>query len=148
MKFYKRWIGDYQRDTQHLSLAEHGAYGLMLDIHYATEKPLPRDRDAVYRLLRAVTKAEQAAVDAVLSQFWTVTSDGWVNGKAADVMAEASERSEQAREAARQRWAENPGRSANASSDDANAPQDASSDDANASKNACTQTPKRIDFRC
>ena len=141
MKFYKRWIGDYQRDTGHLSIAEHGAYTLMLDIHYATEKPLPGDRIALYRLLRAVTEGEQAAVDVVLDQFWTETVDGWVNGRAADVMAEAAERSKKARESARQRWTENPGNDADALKKDANAPENDADAHADASKTDATTPP-------
>lgn len=41
MNFFKLYIGDYQRDTAHLSVTEHGAYLLMLQHYYATEKPLP-----------------------------------------------------------------------------------------------------------
>ena len=59
MNFYKHYIGDYQRDTGHLSLAEHGAYRLMLDAFYATGKPLPADKKALYRLLRAATAVER-----------------------------------------------------------------------------------------
>ena len=36
MIFYKRYLGDYQRDTGHLSMLEHGAYTLLLDAFYAT----------------------------------------------------------------------------------------------------------------
>ena len=76
MNFYKHYIGDYQRDTGHLSLAEHGAYRLMLDAFYATGKPLPADKKALYRLLRAATPIERKAIDFVCAQFWETTSTG------------------------------------------------------------------------
>ena len=79
MNFYKRWIGDYQRDTGHLTMVEHGAYALMLDAVYATGKPLPRDGRRLRRLLGAVEPDEREAVKAVLDQFWTLTDDGWIN---------------------------------------------------------------------
>ena len=83
MNFYKHYIGDYQRDTGHLSLAEHGAYRLMLDAFYATGKPLPADRKALYRLLRAATQVERKAIDSVCAQFWETTSAGLTNRRAA-----------------------------------------------------------------
>ena len=104
MNFWKRWIGDYQRDTGHLSLTEHGAYTLLLDVHYATERPLPSDRMAIYRLLRAIGKDEQTAIDSVLSQFWKETEDGWVNDRAADEIEKSHSASDAARNAAKKRW--------------------------------------------
>ena len=83
MNWYKRYIGDYQRDTGHLSMVEHGAYTLMLDAYYATAKPLPANQEVLFRLLRAVTTKEQSAVKAVLGQFWHLTEDGWINARAA-----------------------------------------------------------------
>ena len=81
MNWYKHYIGDYQRDTGHLSMVEHGAYRLMLDTHYATEAPLPKTNSVLFRLLRAFTEAEQEAVVAILSQYWTETPGGYVNDR-------------------------------------------------------------------
>ena len=44
MNWYKRYIGDYQRDTGHLSMVEHGSYTLMLDTYYATGRPYRRKK--------------------------------------------------------------------------------------------------------
>ena len=30
MNYWRKYIGDYQRDTAHLSLIEHGAYHMLL----------------------------------------------------------------------------------------------------------------------
>lgn len=76
MNYYERYCGDYGRDTAHLSLMEHGAYTLMLDVYYATEKPLPASLDALYRICRAMSKDEQRAVKSVAEQFFPVGSDG------------------------------------------------------------------------
>jgi uncharacterized protein YdaU (DUF1376 family) len=70
MKWYKRFPGDYSRDTAHLSMIEHGAYALMLDVAYGTTKPLPAERRALYRILRAETQAEKVAVDKIAVEFW------------------------------------------------------------------------------
>ena len=82
MNFYKRFIGDYQRDTGHLSVLEHGAYTLLLDAFYATERPLPENKNTLYRLVRANTKREREAVDFVLSEFWSLEGGKWLNRRA------------------------------------------------------------------
>ena len=82
MNFYKHFIGDFQRDTGHLSLAQKGAYRGMLDHYYATERPLPLDLTAIARLVGAVSAAEKSAVESVLREFWTQTPDGWINPRA------------------------------------------------------------------
>lgn len=85
MNFYKRFMGDYQRDTGHLSLAEHGAYTLLLDHYYSTHAPLPEDLTALYRLCRAMTKGEQSAVKSVAEQFFPVEDDGLRHCARADI---------------------------------------------------------------
>lgn len=84
MNYYERYPGDYLRDTQHLSLAQHGAYTLLMDTYYATEKPFPAALDAVYRICRAMSKAEQAAVRAVCDEFFPVGDDGLRRNKRID----------------------------------------------------------------
>lgn len=106
MNFFKLYIGDYQRDTAHLSVTEHGAYLLMLQHYYATEKPLPTGK-ALHRMMRAQDKAERDAIDAVVAQFWEETPEGLVNGRAdveitkAGAQAETNRAIAQAREARR-----------------------------------------------
>ena len=94
VNFYKRYIGDYQRDTGHLSMLEHGAYTLLLDVHYATSSPLPADRLMIYRMARAVTARERKAVDVILEQFWALTKEGWTNARAASEMEKARKQAE------------------------------------------------------
>lgn len=79
MHYYSRNIGDYLKDTNGLSLIEHGAYGLLLDWAYANEKPLPLEEERLHRICCAVTKQDRQAVKAVLVQFWTLEKDGWTH---------------------------------------------------------------------
>lgn len=102
--YYQQHIGDYAKDTAHLSMLEHGAYRLMLDIAYATEKPLPRDQQAIYRLVRARSHAEKLAVDVVLGEFWIESEDGWHNKRAEEELAKTRAKSEKARGSAAARW--------------------------------------------
>ena len=104
MNFFKLYIGDYQRDTAHLSMAEHGAFLLMLQTFYATEKPLPKQKH-LHRMLRAQNRAEREAIDSVVKQFWVETEHGLVNLRAeveikkAALQADTNRAIAQAREA-------------------------------------------------
>jgi uncharacterized protein YdaU (DUF1376 family) len=82
MHKYFRSIGDYAKDTRHLSLLEHGAYTLLLDLAYTTEKPLPADFTSLFRLCCARTKAEQDAVETVIKEFFQQSPDGgWIQNR-------------------------------------------------------------------
>ena len=74
MNFYKHYIGDFQRDTSHLSLTERGAYLALIHHYYATETPLPTSLDALYRIAGAVTRLERDAVKAIICFFEQVES--------------------------------------------------------------------------
>lgn len=104
MNFFKLYIGDYQRDTAHLSVTEHGAYLLMLQHYYATEKPLPIGK-ALHRMLRAQDRAEREAIDAVAAAFWVATDGGLVNGRADEEIAKACSQADTNTRIAREREA-------------------------------------------
>jgi uncharacterized protein YdaU (DUF1376 family) len=93
VNFIKLYIGDYLRDTGTLTVAEHGAYVLMLLHHYGTESPLPVGRE-LHRLLRAESKADREAIDRVAARFWTATDSGLVNNRAGREMARAEHQRE------------------------------------------------------
>ena len=85
MNYYERYCGDYQRDTAHLSLAEHGAYTMLLDTYFSVEKPLPKELPSLYRVCRAMTRIEQQAVKTVAEQFFPVSEiDGLRHNPRAD----------------------------------------------------------------
>lgn len=77
MNYYPHHIGDYARDTSHLSMTEDGAYRRLMDICYSTEKPLSLDRAKVYKRVRAQSKIDRDAVDTVLEEFFEQRADGW-----------------------------------------------------------------------
>lgn len=74
MNFYKHYIGDFQRDTGHLSLTERGAYLALIHHYYATEKPLPKEHDALCRIAGAFTAPERKAVKVAMGFFEVVES--------------------------------------------------------------------------
>lgn len=59
MHYYEHHIGDYRRDTAHLTLLEHGVYRQLLDWYYLSEKPIPANREAVIRKISARTQEER-----------------------------------------------------------------------------------------
>jgi uncharacterized protein YdaU (DUF1376 family) len=109
MDYYKRYMGDYQRDTGHLSLAAHGAFTVLLDHYYSKRKPLPANLEDLYRLCRAMTKQEQAAVKLVAEEFFPVCADGLRHSRRADQEIEKwdelmKEASESGKRGAEVRW--------------------------------------------
>lgn len=77
MNYYRRYSGDYLRDTARLNLTEHGAYSLLMDYYYTDERPLPADHQELYLMLRAMRPEDRKAVDKVLSVFFTLAEDGY-----------------------------------------------------------------------
>lgn len=92
MNFYKHYIGDFQRDTGHLSLTERGAYLALIHHYYATEKPLPNNLDALCRIAGAVSPIERKAVKAVI-EFFEVVDSGLMHSR---IEAEIQKAGEQA----------------------------------------------------
>lgn len=84
MNFYKRFMGDYGRDTADLSMMEHGAYNVILDTYYATGGPLAPDMPSLYRIAKAFSAAERKAVEKVVERFFKIGPDGLRHNKRAD----------------------------------------------------------------
>jgi uncharacterized protein YdaU (DUF1376 family) len=99
MNYYERHLGDYARDAGHLSMLEHGAYTLLLDRYYTTEKPIPQDQ--AHRVCRARTREEKDAVDSVLAEFFTLKDGNWFSSRAEREIAKYNE-AEPEREAKRE----------------------------------------------
>jgi uncharacterized protein YdaU (DUF1376 family) len=69
----------------HLSLAEHGAYTLLLDAYYASAGKLPRHLSELNRVCGAVSKIERDAVMNVAQQFFPTDDAGDRHNKRADM---------------------------------------------------------------
>jgi uncharacterized protein YdaU (DUF1376 family) len=96
MNYYERHLGDYAKDTGHLSMLEHGAYNLLLDRYYGTETGIPTDQ--VYRIARARTDDERAAVDVVLKEFFDLKDGVWTKNRCDEEIVRAHIKIEAARE--------------------------------------------------
>lgn len=82
MNYYRRYVGDYLRDTMRLTPTDHGVYGLMLDYYYAEEKPLPLDLDEIHAICKAIKPDDRKSVDKVLRMYFTRQPDGYHNQRA------------------------------------------------------------------
>jgi uncharacterized protein YdaU (DUF1376 family) len=99
--YYTHHIGDYKRDTAHLTLTEHGVYRQLLDLYYLTENPL--DANAL-RLIGARTSDEQELANTILNEFFENTPDGYVHKRCEVEINRIYEKSEKARASAKARW--------------------------------------------
>jgi uncharacterized protein YdaU (DUF1376 family) len=77
--FLPFYTGDYRRDTQHLSMMEHGAYCLLLMHCWDQRGPLPLDERRIFGICNARSNEEMGAVRHVLAEFFTRMHDGWYN---------------------------------------------------------------------
>jgi uncharacterized protein YdaU (DUF1376 family) len=102
MHYYQRHIGDYARDTGHLTVYEHGVYVLLLDRLYGTEKPITA-RDAT-QIIRPATKRERESVQRVLDDFFTLTASGYINKRAVQEIEKYHEISHKRAASANRRW--------------------------------------------
>lgn len=77
MNFYMHHLGDYDRDTSHLSWDEDCAYRRLICLYYKTERPLPADTAKVCRLIRASRPHQIKAVKSVLNEFFSLGENGF-----------------------------------------------------------------------
>lgn len=94
MNFYKRYMGDYLRDTLRLPMIQDGAYNRLIDAYYAEEKPLPLDREELYLMARATNKVERDAVDSVVRRFFQETPDGYRHKRIDEEISKAQAKAE------------------------------------------------------
>lgn len=86
MNFYPFHVGDYTLRTAHLEPMEDLAYRRLLDLYYVNECPLVGTPAEVARLIRLRSYASE--VEAVLTEFFTDTPQGWRHGHCDEVIAQ------------------------------------------------------------
>ena len=120
MNYYEHHLGDYLRDTAHLSMLEDGAYRRLIDAYYIREAPLQAELRDVFRLVRAQSKQDREAVETVLREFFHLTDAGWVHHRCDREIARFQDKQRKAKASADARWSqrsEQSDRNANASPD-------------------------------
>jgi uncharacterized protein YdaU (DUF1376 family) len=104
MHYYQHNIGDYRKDTSHLSLLEHGIYRQLLDSYYLDEIPLSNDLAKLMRSHSVRTAEEQQSLQNVLTDFFELTEFGYIHKRCEDGIAKFHGKSASARASAMARW--------------------------------------------
>ena len=78
MHYYQFNIADYRKDTTHLSRLEHSIYRDLIDMYYLDESSIPLDLATVNRRLRLSSTDDERALNAVLTDFFERTNEGYV----------------------------------------------------------------------
>lgn len=107
MHYFQFNIGDYARDTAHLTEMEDLAYRRMLDLYYRIEGPLPSSVDEIARLIRM--RSHTASIAIVLQDFFEECADGFLNHRADQELQRTYSKSEKAKASAQARWSKNKG---------------------------------------
>lgn len=105
MHYYQHNIGDYRKDTGHLTLLEHGIYRQLLDTYYTEELPLTTDLNKLMRSHSVRNADEMQAFQNVLNDFFELTEKGYVHDRCDKELEKIYGKSEKARASANARWA-------------------------------------------
>ena len=105
MHYYQHNIGDYRKDTSHLTLLEHGIYRQLLDTYYLDEQPLTNDIAKLMRSHSVRNADEVQAFQNVLNDFFELTEKGYVHDRCDKELEKIYGKSEKARASANARWA-------------------------------------------
>lgn len=76
MHYYRFDIGDYRRDTAHLTPIEHYIHRSLIDWYYLDEKPIPKETQVVSRRLSLGIEFNESITN-VLNDFYVLHEDGW-----------------------------------------------------------------------
>jgi len=91
MDWYERRPTEYREDTWHLTLAEHGAYNLLLDHYYKNESPLP-DNDRALASICGCPMDEWLVVKPAVVAFFEHKNGRYVQTKCEDILIKAYEK--------------------------------------------------------
>lgn len=104
MNYYERHIGDYLKNTAHLSLLEHGIYTRLMDVYYTREGGIPVDQ--VERLIGVRSKDERAALANVLDEFFAVEDGALRQARCDREIERFKDKQRKAKASADARWAQ------------------------------------------
>ncbi len=97
MHYYQFNIGDYRKDTVHLSPLEHYIYRYLIDWYYLDEKPIPKKTQGVLRRL-GLGSDGLSNLQNVLQDFFEETENGWIHKRIDREISAFHRKRERARE--------------------------------------------------
>lgn len=102
MYYYQFHIGDYRRDTAHLTLLEHGIYRQLLDLYYISEKPL--DKEVAKRLIGVRNTDEIRTYYELLTEFFEEVDGKYVHKRCDYEIQRLKDKSNKAKDSVNKRW--------------------------------------------
>jgi len=97
------YVGDYLRDTQHLSTEEHGAYLLLLMECWNRGGALPGEDGQLARIAR-LSPTKWRRVRDTLSGFFQICENSWSHSRISAELKISADKSEKAAASADKRW--------------------------------------------
>ena len=104
MHYYQFNIGDYRRDTAHLSYLEHGIYRSLIDTYMLEESPLPGDMKELERKHSIKTANEKKALRNVLNDFFKFENSMFLHSRCDEDIISYRDKSAKASKSAKKRW--------------------------------------------
>jgi uncharacterized protein YdaU (DUF1376 family) len=102
MHYYQFHIGDFIKDSAHLSLDEEAIYRRLIDHYYTTERPIELDIKSVSRAIRA--RGREDLIEIILSEFFVKTAKGFKQKRIDAEIKKYKEKSKKASKSAKARW--------------------------------------------
>ena len=104
MHFYPFNIKDYMYETQHLTLAEHGALRLLIDRIHLIERPLDADEENIFRLMCFDKEEDKEVIRRMLKEFFIKKKNGWTHQQSESDIRFYKSQSDRGKKGAKVRW--------------------------------------------
>lgn len=104
LDWYKFYVGDYARDTSHLTPLEHGVYLLLINRYYSAESPLRDDFAFLCRVAQCRSRHEKNALRSIRDQFFDSINGELKHRRIDEEILKYQQMSHANRNAAAMRW--------------------------------------------
>lgn len=101
------WTDAYLGDTTHLTTIEHGAYLLLLMVAWRSKDGLLPNDDKLLARYSKLTTGQWKRIRPILEPFFSISSDGWRQGRLTDELMAVRQFSKSQSNNAKARWLKN-----------------------------------------